>query len=294
MRGMLERLVRGVLVATLLVVGGGGLSGCGLNLVTTSHEISMGNQFAPQFLSEGGGEIPDEEVLSYVREIGQKLLAVVPSAESRELPWEFHVLNSDVLNAFALPGGKVFISRGLMVRLSNEAELAAVLGHEIGHVNHEHIGKQMTHSAIQSGVINAAVGVAGQMSDSQWIQVLGAGAQTGGQLYLLRFGRTQELEADDEGLRLMVLAGYDPAGMVGVLEVLRDAAGGGSSGLFDEILSTHPDPGRRVGDAEAAIRERYGATQGNGRYVLNAAAYERRALAPIGRLGPAADAGGGG
>ena len=279
-RGVIRTLIA-------LSLAGGLLSGCGANFISTEREIALGEQAAPQFLSEGGGAIPDPLVMKYVSEVGRKVLAAVPDEERRDLPWEFHVLNSQVLNAFALPGGKVFISRGLMVKLSNEAELAAVLGHEVGHVIHEHIGKQMTHQAVQSTVINVAVGAAGQMSDSQWISVLGAGAETGGQLYLLSFGREQELEADEAGLRLMVRAGYDPRGLLGVLRVLQEASGT-AGGL--EILSTHPHPENRVAQAEELISTRYAGAVNNPQYVLGPEAYQSKALGPLSRLPPPADA----
>ncbi|MEX2386459.1 MAG: M48 family metalloprotease, partial [Phycisphaeraceae bacterium] len=141
-----------------------------LNVLTEQEEIAIGEENAPQFLQEYGGPIPSERVQRYVSEIGMEMAR---DSERPDLPWEFHTVDSGVINAFALPGGKVFISRGLMSKMQNEAQLAAVLGHEIGHVTAEHIGQQMSRAVaaqIGLGLLGAAV------SDYEWGQILGLGA----------------------------------------------------------------------------------------------------------------------
>ncbi len=250
--------------------------GCG-SALSREQEIALGEQNAPQFLKQGGGEVPSPEVQTYVSQIGQKIVKQIKPEQERDLPWEFHVINSPEINAFALPGGKVFISRGLLEKMNNEAQLAAVLGHEVGHVVAQHIGKQMS----QQMGLELGLGVIGAVTDTQWAQVLGG---VGGQLYLLRFSRSQETEADDIGMTYMVRAGYNPVAMTNVHQILMEAAGGG--GAID-FLSTHPDPQARYEAARARIQREYQFTQNNPQYVLNEQAFQARALAPLRKLPPA-------
>ena len=135
------------------------------------QEIRVGEEAEPQFLAEFGGELPSPEVVGYVRSMGQELASV---SERTELPWTFHVLNSPVINAFALPGGKVFISRGLLEKMDNAAQLAGVLGHEVGHVTDLHMPQRMAQQ-MGVGIAATALGVAGEASDSDYLKVLGVG-----------------------------------------------------------------------------------------------------------------------
>ena len=222
-----------------------------LNMLSEGQEISIGDEAAPQFLDEYGGEIPSSAIRDYVSDLGERLAAV---SERPDLPWEFHVVDSAVINAFALPGGKVFMSRGLLEKMTNEAQLAGVLGHEIGHVTAQHIGQQMTRQQLVA-VGAVAAGVAAQVSDETWVKVLGAGAGVGGGVYLLKFGRDQESQADTLGLRYMSKLGYNPVGQVQVMEILKNASerGGGAP----EFLSTHPLPETRIKRLIDEIREDY-------------------------------------
>lgn len=243
------------------------------NMLSEDQEVALGIEAAPQFLQQGGGKIPDANVQAYVSSIGQKLAA---ASERPDLPWEFFALNSPIINAFALPGGKVFITRGLMEQLENEAELAAVLGHEVGHVNAEHIGQQMS----RAKVFEIGLQVVGAVSEQSWIDTaLGAG----GNLYLLKFGRDQESQSDSLGLRYMTKCGYDPRGMLGVMHVLQDASGGGGI----EMLQTHPLPQTRIDRVEQEINEGYAAMLNNPQYTLQPTPYQQQALAPLKKLPPA-------
>ena len=150
----MQRLVYLILIFLIGLIS----SGCSTNLATgqsqlnfisTQREIAIGSEASPKFLEEYGGEIPSTKIKQYVSDLGQRLAA---QSERPELPWEFHVIDSQVINAFALPGGKVFISRGLMAKMTNEAQLAGVLGHEIGHVTAQHVGQRMTQGLIVQGV----------------------------------------------------------------------------------------------------------------------------------------------
>ncbi len=249
-----------------------------LNVLSTQEEINLGSQAAPQFIQSNGGEIPSEPIRRYVSDMGHKLAAL---CERPDLPWEFHVLDSSVINAFALPGGKVFISRGLLVKLENEAMLAGVLGHEIGHVTGRHINDQMAQRIAVSGLL-IGLGVAAQTSDEDWLKVLGVGAGVGGSVYLLKFGRDQETEADRLGVRYMSKLGYNPVGQVQVMEVLRQASGGGRG--QPEILSTHPLPSTRIDDLNKLIKKHYPNYADPAAYRFGQDAFNTAVLQPLAKL----------
>ncbi|MAY75332.1 MAG: hypothetical protein CMJ31_11550, partial [Phycisphaerae bacterium] len=224
-----------------------------LNLLSREEEIAMGNQYQPELIAEMGGEVSKPALDAYIVEVGSSLAAQT-EGENPSLPWEFTLLDSDVVNAFALPGGKVFVSRGLAARFTNEAQLASVLGHEVGHVTARHINDamvtQLGASTVSQLVAVALGAVAGEGAAAQ--QLAGTGgalAQQGAQLVSLKFGREQEIEADALGIRYMTQAGYNPIGSMQAMQVLADLnTGGGGSDFF----STHPNPARRVD----IIRER--------------------------------------
>lgn len=216
------------------------------NVLSQQREIALGEEASPQFLAEYGGPIPSPAIREYVSNIGLRLASV---SERPNLPWEFHVVDSEVINAFALPGGKVFMSRGLLAKMNNEAQLAGVLGHEVGHVTAQHIGQQMS-QAIAVQAVAVGLGIAGAVSDEDWLKVLGVGANVGGGLYLLSFGRNQEIQSDELGVRYMTKLGYDPNGQVQVMKILKQASGGGGS---IEFLSTHPLPDTRIEHLEKRI-----------------------------------------
>lgn len=226
-----------------------------LNIVSQAREISLGDQAEPGFLKSYGGVIPSPAINQYVADLGHELAAV---SERPDLPWRFHVVDSSVINAFALPGGKVFITRGLLSKFDNEAQLAGVLGHEIGHVTAQHIGHQMTQAVlVQSAAIG--IGIAANKSDRDWLRVLGIGTQVGGTVYLLKFGRDQESQADELGVRYMARLGYNPVGQLQVMHVLeKESAGHGTGHIAAmEMLSTHPLPSTRIKRLDQHIRDHY-------------------------------------
>ncbi|MEO1235610.1 MAG: M48 family metallopeptidase [Planctomycetota bacterium] len=249
-------------LAALIVAIGltGPLTGCvtneatgrtALNLISEEREIALGTEAEPQFIAENGGLIESQRLRDYVSELGHELAAV---SERPHLPWSFNVLDSQQINAFALPGGKVFISRGLIERMTNEAQLAGVLGHEIGHVTAQHINARMSQAMIVQGI---AIGtsVAGEIADEDLLRVLGVGASVGGGVYLLKFNRDQESESDVLGVRYMTALGYNPYGQVQVMQVLKEASGNG--GGMPEFLATHPLPQTRIDRLNRHIAERY-------------------------------------
>ena len=233
------------------------------NYFSQDEEIALGLESREELVPAYGGEIPDEGVRSYVTEIGQRMTPYVED-EYRELPWSFTMLNSDVVNAFALPGGQVFVSRGLASQLEDEAELAGVIGHEIGHVTAEHVDQRMGRQLILAGIAIGASAAANE-SESQWAQVAAGVTVTGAGVYSLKYDRGQELEADELGMRYMHRAKYDPSALAGVMETLQ-AASQGQQPM--EIFSTHPHPETRLEKIREAMqsRKRYRDTRGDPSY----------------------------
>ncbi len=258
-----------------ITLSAAGLTGCQTNpatgrsqfvMISSSQAAQLGDEAKPQLVQEYGGEIPNASVRQYVSQVGSALAARV-EPEFDDIQWTFTVLDSDVINAFALPGGHVFISRGLLARFENEAQLAGVLGHEIGHVTGQHVDERIS----QSMAVELGLGALGQLTESQLL-LLGAQLATGG--YQLSFGRSQEIEADDLGLRYMVEAGYDPRGMLQVLDVLVEASQGGAP---PEFLSTHPHPQTRIENVTRLIERNYQNTQNNPQYDLHRERFQQQA-----------------
>ena len=230
----------------LLVLG---LAACGTNPVTgkkelqfvsESQELQIGaQQYSPARQSQGGDFKVLPELTAYVNSVGQKLGAV----SDRQLPYEFTVLNSSVPNAWALPGGKIAINRGLLTELDNEAELAAVLGHEIVHAAARHGAKAQERGALlQVGMIAAQVGIAMSDVGATAGNLMVQGAGVGAAMVTMKYGRDAELEADYYGMRYMQRAGYDPMGAVTLQEKfvkLSEASGHNQNWLEGKIGRAH-------------------------------------------------------
>ena len=207
--------------------------------MSAEQEIAIGLQSAPEMAQQHGGLYPDERLQAFVDAVGQKL---VRNSIARETPYQydFHLLADDrTINAFALPGGQCFITYALFKQL-NEAQLAGVMGHEIGHVIGRHSAERIAESSFwQTLTMGASVG--GDM---------GGLVQGLGQNTLLKNGRGDELESDDLGVLLMIQSGYDPYEMIEVMKILKTAAG---PNRVPEFQSTHPDPENRIDKIKEAI-----------------------------------------
>lgn len=213
-----------------------------LALISADQEIAIGEQqYGPSQQMQGGEYALDPELAAYVASVGQKLAAV----SDRALPYEFVVLNSSVPNAWALPGGKIAVNRGLLTELDSEAELAAVLGHEIVHAAARHGALAMQRGLLLQGAL-IATQVAAQRSDYGSLAV--GAASLGAQLLSMRNGREAELESDLYGMRYMAAAGYDPNAAVTLQEkfVRLSAQSGGSGGRLARLFATHPPSEERV------------------------------------------------
>ena len=216
------------------------------------QEIALGVQMAPQMASEMGGEDTDPDVRREVERIGNKVVAEGGAAHTA-YQFRFHALaDPQTVNAFALPGGQIFITHGLLARLENEAQLAGVLAHEVGHVVARHSAEQISKSELAQGLVGAA-GIAGS-SDYDSGQHSAQVAALVAQMMQLKYGRQDEIQADTLGVRMMAVAGYDPRAMIELMNILERASGGGGQ---PEFMSTHPDPGNRREVIQAAIHRNF-------------------------------------
>jgi predicted Zn-dependent protease len=221
--------------------------------LTPREEVALGLQAAPRMAQQHGGLHPDQKAQELVDRVCAEL---VQRTAAKETPYEFecHVLaDEQTVNAFALPGGQVFITAALMGRLQTEGQLAGVLGHEIGHVVARHGAEHMAKAKLTQGLTGAAV-LASYDPDNPASRNSAAMAALIGQMVNMKFGREDELESDKLGVRFMAEAGYDPRSMVEVMRILEAASGGGRQ---PEFFSTHPNPGRRVERIEEAIQQTY-------------------------------------
>ena len=258
-----------------------------LTLYSWEDEKQMGASAAAGLAEQFGGEVEAAIPSDYVRTVGMKLTTGIEEGVP-DLDWEFTLLNTDVINAFALPGGKVYFTRGLAEKLSDEAEMAGVLGHEIGHVTARHgnqrISKQIGFNALLVGAA-VAVGVADEDSDVRTVgQVAVPGLAIGGNLVLLKYGRDDESEADMLGMRYMERAGYDPSGQLRVMQVLQAESG---RGTMPEWLSTHPFPETRIERIQQILAEQYPDAGDTSKYVVHAQRYRDQMLQPLSQLPPA-------
>ncbi|RZV37748.1 MAG: tetratricopeptide repeat protein [Chromatiales bacterium] len=225
------------------------LYGCSVNPVTgkrelvlmsTAQEIEMGKQnYAPMQQSQGGAYDVDPVLTDYVQRVGQSVAA----QSGVNLPYEFVVLNNGVPNAWALPGGKIAINRGLLTEMESEAELAAVLGHEAVHAAARHSAKQQSRAMLmQVGVLGTAIAA----SDSDYGGLIVGGANILAQAGLAKYGRSAELESDYYGMQYMSKAGYDPQGAVALQETFVRLSEGRRSDWLSGLFASHPPSMERV------------------------------------------------
>lgn len=225
--------------------------------MTVEQEIAIGLQSAPSMAQQHGGLHPDQRAQALVKEVGNRLVTNSIASQS-PYRYDFHLLRDQrVVNAFALPGGQIFITAALFNRLENEDQLAGVLGHEIGHVVARHSAERMAKQELYQGLTGAAV-MATYDPSNPGSQRSAEVAQYISNLITMKFGRDQELQSDDLGVRLMIETGYNAEELVGVMRILKEASGGQSR---PEFSSTHPDPENRIEKIRAAIEKYQGSIQ---------------------------------
>ena len=214
-----------------------------LSLVSESQEIQMGQQGAKE-VEQSIGFYKDAAVNAYVAGIGKRMAA---ESERPNLPWEFHVVDDAAVNAFAIPGGFIYVTRGLMASINNEAELAGVIGHEIAHVTHRHSVQQISKS--QLAQLGLGIGSILSSDIAKFGQIAGAGLG----LLFLKYGRDAENQADASGFRYALGENYDVREMPNVFATLGRLSAASGAGKLPEWLSTHPDPGNRIERLEKLI-----------------------------------------
>ena len=268
------RLTTGLTAAALL-------AGCARNpatgkselmLVSESQEIQMGQQADSQVI-QSIGLYPDPALQAYIQDLGKKLAA---TSERTNLPWTFRVVDDPAVNAFAIPGGFVYVTRGLLAHVTNEAQLATVVGHEIGHVTARHTAHTMSQQQL------AGLGlVVGSIASSQVAKYAGAASQALGVLFL-KFSRDNENQADELGVRYSSRANYDSRQMDSVMAMLDKLSAQGG-GRLPEWLATHPNPGNRIEHINSVLAQ---TKQDFSGAIVNRDAFERRLDGMIFGLNP--------
>ncbi len=249
----------------MLVLAAALSGGCAVNqatgqrqlmLISEQQEIAMGKEAHGQILASMG-VYPDDQAQAYVSALGQELAAL---SERPDLPWTFTVIDDPVVNAFALPGGYIYVTRGIMTHLSSEAELVSVLGHEIGHVTGRHGANRMSKQQL------AGIGLGVGMIVSPEFAQFGDLAQQGLGLLFLKYSRDDERQADDLGVRYTVNGGWDVREMPEVFGVLKNVGELTGAGRLPNWLSTHPDPdqrAQRINEQIGRMEQDFGASKRN-------------------------------
>lgn len=258
-----------LLAATLAVTA---VAGCARNpatgrqelmLVSEAQEIEMGQQYDKEVVATIG-LYPDPALQRYIQDLGVRLAA---TSERSKLPWTFRVVDDPAVNAFALPGGFIYVTRGIMAHLGSEAELAGVVGHEIGHVTARHTASQLSKQQL------AGLGLAiGAIASSTIERYAGVASQALGVLFL-KFSRDDENQADELGLRYVQRANFDPRQMPAVFRLLDRLSSQQTGGRLPEWLATHPNPANRlerINTQIAALPQDFSGT------IVNRDGYERR------------------
>lgn len=239
------------------------LAGCSVNPVTGENNFILPNldenwerkvgqqMYAPMRQSQGGDYILDPALTGYVESVGQRLAAQA----SRDFSYEFHVLNSSVPNAWALPGGKIVVNRGLLTELNSEAELAAVLGHEIVHADAAHGARQQSKGMLtQVGMMAAMIYGSSQAKSEMGQQIAMMVPQLGAQLITTKYSRDAERESDLYGMRYMSAAGYNPLGAVELQETFVELSKSRNSDWLSGLFASHPASQERVANNKATAK----------------------------------------
>jgi len=221
--------------------------GKGLNFFSQGQEVEMGRSYSSQ-LNGKVTLVNDPEITRYVEQMGRRLVAV---SLRQDLEYQFFVVNTKEVNAFALPGGFIYVNRGLIETTDNESELAGVIGHEIGHVVGKHSLKQLSKKLLLAG-ITVGAGLAISAKSKKWGDIVSIAGGIGVFFASLKYSRDDEREADWLGLTELHRAGYNPWGMVTFFEKLESQSGGGRMPAF---LSTHPLPRERKANMRQQIAE---------------------------------------
>ncbi|MGD2098192.1 MAG: M48 family metalloprotease [Desulfobacterales bacterium] len=243
-----------------------------LMLVSEDTEIQIDKQYSPVQISSDFGAVQDSQLNNYVSQVGNKMAA---KSHRTHMPYSFRVVNATYVNAYAFPGGTIAATRGIMLSLDNEAELASLLGHELGHVNARHSAEQMSKGMLTQAVVGGVSVLAGTQS-----AVLGELAGQLGQIsagaLLASYSRDNEREADALGIKYMVGAGYGSEGFVGLMEMLNSMSKHKSTSV-DLLFATHPMSQERYDTAVQMANTQY-------RSALKGSLYRERYMDNTARL----------
>lgn len=256
--GMNTSRLKGTLILALIIAGFSYFKYCSTKTfneytgkyqhvgISPEDEIALGLNSAPAMIQQHGGLHPDQRGQDIVKKVGNRLVQNT-IANKTPYQYDFHLLADDqVINAFALPGGQVFITAALFNQLKTEDQLAGVFGHEIGHVIARHGGERITQNEFFEGLSGAATVATGDYNTGQSV------AAMLNQFFSMPYGRDQELQSDEIGVKLLMDAGYNPEEMISVMEILKAASGPNRT---PERLSTHPDPENRIEKIKEAIQK---------------------------------------
>ena len=217
--------------------------------ITQDQEIALGLEAAPQMAQQFGGLHPDEQAQATLDEVCARIIQR-SAARDADYPFECHLLaDPETINAFALPGGQVFITAALFERLQTEGQLAGVMGHEIGHVVARHSAEHIAKQQLTQGLTGAVV-IASYDPENPNSRYAAQMAVLIGQLVNMRFSREDELESDRLGVRFIAEAGYDPRALIRVMEILAESSQGNRP---PEFFSTHPNPENRIENIQESI-----------------------------------------
>ena len=228
-----------------------------LSLTGKSELITLAKQAAPSQFASDYGVAADAQANAYVTQVGRRLVATLGAADVvyPDMPFNFQVVNAVYVNAYAFPDGTIAVTRGMLAELEDEAQLAAVLGHEIAHVNCGHTASAMSKSTVYDALVSGASGYLAS-SGSSWADVVSTAGQLGSSVVLASYSREQERQADQGGMMYMVRAGYDPQGMVALMNLLVRISGANPSAL-ERMFSTHPMSAERLAAAQSRLQSEY-------------------------------------
>jgi predicted Zn-dependent protease len=267
-------MARNVVALCVAVISTSWLAGCAVDpvsgekrlmLLSPQDEAKLGKAYAPRIEKELGGRIPDENLQSYINQIGQRMARV---SHHPEFAYHYTAVQDPMINAFAVPGGHIFITRGLLEKLNSEAELASVLGHETGHIVAQHTAAAISREVVMTALAAASFGAGGNVGGASIFVT---------QCLSLQYSRDDETEADWAGLSYMTQAGYDPNGMVATMRVLQKL----QTERPIEFFSTHPNPETRIADIDDRIQRRFA---GVGQLKTGKSEYQEHVLAVLKEL----------
>ncbi len=224
-----------------------------LMLVSETQEITMDKQAAPHQFSADYGPVQDGAVNGYVDGVGQRLAA---TSHRPDMPYSFRVVNANYVNAYAFPGGSIACTRGILLDMDNEAELAALLGHEIGHVNARHTASRMSTQMLAGTMAGVGGAVIGAKYGGAWASLASGIGGFGVGALLASYSRDDERQADSLGMEYMTRAGYNPDGMTGLMDMLNAQHDSQPSAL-EVMFSTHPMSSERLETARKMANGKY-------------------------------------